>query len=76
MVGVKYKGSTVDQQNSVQQLTKFEEEDLMTLGALLKWKIIDLQNGISTFSSLQEIFNIRNNSTLIAWQKLNKWYGK
>lgn len=59
-------GSTVDQQNSVQQLTKFEEEDLMTLGALLKWKIIDLQNGISTFSSLQEIFNIRNNSTLIA----------
>lgn len=59
-------GSTVDQQNSVQQLTKFEEKDLMTLGALLKWKIIDLQNGISTFSSLQEIFNIRNNSTLIA----------
>ena len=65
-------GSTVDQQNSVQQLTKFEEEDLMTLGALLKWKIRDLQNGISTFSSLQEIFNIRNNSTLIALQKLNK----
>ena len=71
-MGVKYKGSTVDQQNSVQQLTKFEEEDLMTLGALLKWKIRDLQNGISTFSSLQEIFNIRNNSTLIALQKLNK----
>ena len=75
MLGEKYNGSKVGQQNSVQELTKFEEGDLLTLGALFKRKI-DVQYGISIFLSFQDIFDIRNNSTIIGWQNLNKGYGK
>ena len=75
MLGEKYNGSKVGQQNSVQELTKFEEGDLLTLRALFKRKI-DVQYGISIFLSFQDIFDILNNSTIIGWQNLNKGYGK